>query len=301
MNLLSGVRLGVGMGLIAGRRDVHAEQAAGVHAARASRRRARCRRHRIRSCRSDVPSTYAGFSKRKWGAATEAPSTARTQSVRDERLQLYRSCPQGPADGAGGSRPSAPRIRGDRAHPPWPHPRGRGRGRGRAHQPERGPRRDPAEDRGDGQEGQSGRGRRPRPSVHLARQEGARAGHDRSPRAQPLVRRHRAPAARAAARREGHCGAGADRRRREPGAVAGRDAAPARERHAAGVSGRQPGHAAVPRPSRKRSPRRRRSIISAATSRSSPPRASSIRPSAGPRRSSASWRSWRAARRTTRS
>ncbi len=54
----------------------------------------------------------------------------------------------------------------------------------------------------------------------------------------------------------------------------------------------------APRPSRKRNPRHPRSTTSAATSRNSPPKASSIPRSAGPRRSSASWRSWRAGRRT---
>ena len=54
------------------------------------------------------------------------------------------------------------------------------------------------------------------------------------------------------------------------------------------------------RPSPRRSRRRRRSTTSAATSPSSPPKASSIRRSAAPRRSSGSWRSWRAGRRTTR-
>ena len=54
------------------------------------------------------------------------------------------------------------------------------------------------------------------------------------------------------------------------------------------------------RPSPRRSRRRRRSITSAAISPSSPPKGSSIRPSGGPRKSSASWKSWRAARRTIR-
>ena len=88
--------------------------------------------------------------------------------------------------------------------------------------------------------GKAGRGRRPRPAVHLARQEGARAGHDRGARAQSLLRRHRAPAARPAARGEGHRGPGAHRRRREPRAEPRGDAAPARERHAADVGRRQP-------------------------------------------------------------
>ena len=149
--------------------------------------------------------------------------------------------------------------------------------------------------------GKAAAGGRARPAVHLARQEGARAGDDRGPRAQPLLRRHRAPAARPAARGEGHRRAGPDRRRREPGAVAGRDAAAARQRHAAGL---RRAAAAAPaqrrRPSPRRSPRRPRSTTSAAISPSSPPKASSIRRSAAPRRSSGSWRSWRAGRRTTR-
>ena len=61
---------------------------------------------------------------------------------------------------------------------------------------------------------------------------------------------------------------------------------------------RQP--AAAPRPRARRSPRRRPSTTSAAISPSSPPRVSSTRPSGGPRRSSGSWRSWPAGRRTIR-
>ena len=138
--------------------------------------------------------------------------------------------------------------------------------------------------------------------VHLARQEGARARHDRGPRAQSLLRRHRAPAARPAARGEGHRRPGADRRRGHPGAVARRDPAAAGQRHAAAAAGRRRGADArrPPRPSRRRNPRRRRSITSAAISPSSPPKASSIRPSGGRRKSSGSWRSWPAARRTIR-
>ena len=69
--------------------------------------------------------------------------------------------------------------------------------------------------------------------VHVARQEGARARDDRGARAQPLLRRHRAPAARPAARGEGHRGAGADRRRASTSSVARGDAAAARQRDAA--------------------------------------------------------------------
>ena len=142
--------------------------------------------------------------------------------------------------------------------------------------------------------GKAGRGRRSRPAVHVAREEGARAGDERSARAQPLLRRHRAPAARPPARGEGHRGAGADRRRRQPRAAPRGDAAAPRQRHAAGVAPaaqRRAASRSSARPRARRSPRRRRSTTSAATSRSSPPRASSIRRSAGPRRSSASWRS----------
>ncbi len=60
-----------------------------------------------------------------------------------------------------------------------------------------------------------GRGRRrARAALHLARQEGARARDDGSARAEPLLRRDRAPAARPPPRGEGHRRAGADRRRR---------------------------------------------------------------------------------------
>ena len=86
---------------------------------------------------------------------------------------------------------------------------------------------------------------------------------------------------------------------RQPGAVARGNAAAAGERHAGERAGGSAGGRGAA-PSRRRSRRRRRWTTSAATSRSSPPKASSTRPSAGRRKSSASWRSWRAARRTTR-
>src|SRR2546422_5537046 len=72
-----------------------------------------------------------------------------------------------------------------------------------SHQPERRSRRDPAEDRRDGEEGEGGGGCRTRPALHLAREESARAGDERGARAEPLVRRHRAPTARVVARGEG--------------------------------------------------------------------------------------------------
>ena len=56
----------------------------------------------------------------------------------------------------------------------------------------------------------------------------------------------------------------------------------------------------APRPRARRNPRPRPSTTSAAISPSSPPKVSSTRPSGGPRRSSGSWRSWPAARRTIR-
>ena len=113
--------------------------------------------------------------------------------------------------------------------------------------------------------GQGRRRRRPRPAVHLARQEGARAGHGRGPRAQSLLRRHRAPAARPPARGEGHRRPGAGRRRRQPRAVPRRNAADPRQRRGAADLRRADRPAASPPPSRKRSPRRPRSITSAAT------------------------------------
>src|SRR2546422_10009289 len=92
-------------------------------------------------------------------------------------------------------------------------------------QPERRPRGNPAEDRGDGEEGEGGGRRGTRPAVHLTGQESARARDERGAGAESLLRGDRAPAARVVARGEGHRRAGAHRRRREPGAGAGRDAA----------------------------------------------------------------------------
>ena len=65
----------------------------------------------------------------------------------------------------------------------------------------------------------------------------------------------------------------------------------------AGGSGGQPSRGAQVA---RRSRRRPRSTTSAAISPSSPPKASSIRRSGAPRRSSGSWRSWPAGRRTIR-
>src|SRR3989449_8946355 len=121
------------------------------------------------------------------------------------------------------------------SHPAGPDPRRRRGRRGGAHQPERRSRRDPAEDRRDGEEGEGGGGCRTRPALHLAREESARAGDERGARAEPLVRRHRAPAARAVARGEGDRRAGAHRCGREPRAGAGGDAAAARQRDAFGA------------------------------------------------------------------
>ena len=183
---------------------------------------------------------------------------------RNERLQFHRSCPQSPADGPRRGGPPASRIRGDGAHPPRPDPRGRRGGGGSPHQPERRSRRHPAENRGNGQEGESRRGGRPRPSVHLASQEGARAGHDRGAGAEPLLRRHRAPAAGPPSGREGHRRPGPDRRRCQPGTVAGGDPASAGQRHAPGLGRRQQQPSPARRPSRRRSPRPPHSTISAA-------------------------------------
>src|SRR5881398_894046 len=63
---------------------------------------------------------------------------------------------------------------------------------------------------------------------------------EQQPEQQVLVRRHRAPAARAAARGEGDCRAGAHRCRREPRAGAGGDAAAARQRDAFGAAASPP-------------------------------------------------------------
>ncbi len=114
----------------------------------------------------------------------------------------------------------------------------------------------------------------------------------RGARAQSQLRRHRAPAARPAARGEGHRGAGADRRRRQPRAARAETLRLLGSEMPPDVGRQQPGNQPSARLRRARRSRRRpRSTTSAATSRSSPPRASSIRPSAAPRRSSASWRS----------
>ena len=122
--------------------------------------------------------------------------------------------------------------------------------------------------------GKAGAGDRTRPPLYLARQEGARARDGRGARAEPQLRRHRAPPARPAPRREGHCRAGADRRGRQPRRRARRDAAPARHGDAAGraraAEQRQHAGAAARRQRARRSPRRRRSTTSAAISRSSP-------------------------------
>ena len=104
-----------------------------------------------------------------------------------------------------------------------------------------------------------------------------------------------------AARGEGHRGAGADRRRREPRAVAGRNAPAPGQRHAAG----RPPAAAAAQPSvgaevgEEVEDARARPLLprSHPARRRGPARS---RRSGAPRRSSGSWRSWPAARRTTR-
>ncbi len=91
--------------------------------------------------------------------------------------------------------------------------------------------------------GKAGADDRPRPSLYVARQEGARARDERSARAEPQLRRHRAPAAWTSPRGEGDRGAGADRRRRQSRRRARGDAAHPRHGDAAGQARRAAGPA----------------------------------------------------------
>ena len=90
MNLLSGVRLGVGVGLIPGRRHVHAEQAAGLHPAGAPGRGGRSLRRTTPTSRCGGHGSCAKCWNPRWGAADEPRRRPRSNvGYRDERLQLY--------------------------------------------------------------------------------------------------------------------------------------------------------------------------------------------------------------------
>jgi hypothetical protein len=283
MNLLSGVRLGVGLKLLPGlsvytlnqimifTQSAHLEQLAGIRLlekgdadATAPATSDACSPARVPPDGGEDAIADA-FPHIHGTPRVTAPGPLLRRKAGNE-LQLHRPRAEGARDGPRGGDPAPARLRRHGAHPARADPRGRGRGGGGPDQPLRGPGAGAGADRGVRAPGQ-GDHRARRAAVHVARQEGARVRDGRGARAEPLVRGHRAPAARPAARGEGDRRRGAEPARRDAGGGAPPDAEAARlgaERPPGDGRRHRPPEAAG-RPRARRSPRRRRWTTSAAT------------------------------------
>src|SRR2546426_4669421 len=132
--------------------------------------------------------------------------TTSSSQFRDsgERLQLYRSCPQGAADGPGRGRAAAARVRRYRAHSPGHPARGRRCGGRRIDQSECGLRGRGGDGQRNGQGGKES-SQKSGAAVYLASQKDSRVRDERGSGTESLVRRDRASPARGGEGGEGNC------------------------------------------------------------------------------------------------